>query len=213
VPTAAQLITNIRSLALVGTTGAADLTRVEGYFNMAYREIYEKVAEKYPWFVQGTQEVVMTAGSGTFATQPLTILSVRDVNRSLVELTPTDVLAVEKCDPGIDDTGNPDKYYVNGFSNLKSHPLSNTTLRVRYTPNPVVLDNDSGEADIMLQPVHHDVLTWGTLKLMAYDERDKVVGAELAYNKEAHEAVEDRMWRWFESHAPKSRKPVKSYLG
>jgi hypothetical protein len=213
VPTAAQLITNIRSLALVGTTGAVDLTRVEAYFNMAYREIYEKVAERYPWFVQDTQDVVMTAGSGTFVTQPLTILSIRDVGNSLTELCATDVLAVEKCDPGLDDTGKPDKYYVNGFTKLRSHPLNDTTLRVRYTPNPATLDNSSPESAIMLQPVHHDVLTWKTLKLMAYDERDKVVGAELAYNKEADEAAEDRMWRWFDAHAPKSSQPVKSYLG
>jgi hypothetical protein len=213
VPTAAQIITNVRSLALVGNTGAADLPRVEAYFNMAYREIYEKVAERYPWFVQTTQDVVMTAGVGTMASQPLHILSVRDVNNSFAKLTATDVLAVEECDPSMDETGNPTEYYVNGFAELNSHPLSDTTLRVRFTPNAAVLTSESVEADIKLQPTHHDVLTWATLKLMAYDERDKVVGAELAFNQGEMDNAEDRMWRWFDAHAPKKIKPVKSYLG
>lgn len=212
-PTAAQLITNIRSLALVGTTGAADLTRVEAYFNMAYRDIYEKVAERYPAFVQATQDVVVTAGVGTMATQPLHILSVRDTNNNFAKLTPTDVLAVEECDPSMSGTGSPNEFYVNGFSELNSHPLNDTTLRVRYTPNAAVLTNDSAEGDIKLQPTHHDVLTWATLKLMAYDERDKVVGAELAFNQSEMDKAEDRMWRWFDAHAPKKQQPVKSYLG
>ncbi len=210
-PTAAELITNIRSLALVGTTGAGDLTRVEAYFNMAYREVYEKVAERYPWFVQETEDVAVTSGSGTMDTQPLHILSVYDTVGKRF-LTPTDIATVEQKDPEFASTGSPAEFYVLGFDNLCSWPQNDTTLRVRFTPNAGPLDNESEEADIKLQPAHHDVLTLATLKLMAYDERDKVVGAELAFNQEEMDKAEDRMWRWFDSHAPKQSKPVTSYL-
>ncbi|MBR0721768.1 hypothetical protein [Bradyrhizobium manausense] len=210
-PTAAQLITNIRSLALVGTTGPGDLARVETYMNMAYRDVYEKVAERYPWFVQETEDVAITDGHGEFVTQPLHILSVYDtVGKRFLD--PTDIAAVEQKDPEFTSTGNPSEFYVLGFDQLCSWPQNDTTLRVRFTPNASILTNDSTEADIKLQPIHHDVLTWGTLKLMAYDERDKVVGAELTFNQQEMDRAEDRMWRWFDAHAPKKSKPVKSYM-
>jgi len=212
VPTAAQLITNIRSLALVGTTGAADLTRVEAYFNTAYRDIYEKVAERYPWFVQDVQEVAVVDGEGEFETQPLHILSVYDLNGKRF-LDPTDIATVEQQDPEFISSGNPSHFYVLGFETLCSWPQNDTTLRVRFTPNPSVLSNESAESDIKLQPVHHDVLIWGTLALLAYDERDKVVSAELAYTQTELDRAQDRMWRWFDAHAPKQKKQVRSYLG
>jgi len=211
VPTAAQLITNIRSLALVGTTGAVDLTRVEAYLNMAYRDLYEKVAERYPWFVQEVEEVSVIYGQGEFHTQPLHILSVYDIGGQRL-LTATDIAAIEQKDPAFTSAGSPEEFYVLGFDALCSWPQNDTTLRVRFTPNAAVLSNDSTEADIKLQPAHHDVLTWATLKLMAYDERDKVVGAELAFNQQEMDRAEDRMWRWFDAHAPKKSKPVKSYM-
>ena len=213
-PTAQQLIDNVKSLALVGATGSAnDVPRIEAYFNMAYRELYELAAERYPWFVQTIQDVPAVLGVGTMNPQPLHILSVRDVNNSLAKLDQTDVLTVEERDPAFSATGNPNKFWVNGFASLNAYPFKNTTIRVRYTPNAAVLTSSSAESEIMFQPTHHDALVWGTLKLMAYDERDKIVGAELAYNKEAHDAVLDRMWRWFDAHAPKESKPVQSYLG
>lgn len=212
-PTPAQIVENVMSLALVGATGATgDTARVYRYLNVAYRELYEMVAERYPWFVQATQNVSMTAGVGTMATQPLHILSVRDANNAFAELRPTDVLAVEEKDPAMDAQGSPDEFYVNGFVELNSHPLNDTTLRVRYTPQAATLEIGDNEVAIKLQPTHHDALLWGTLKLMAYDERDKVVGAELAYNETEHEKVLDRMWRWFDAHAPKESQPVKSYV-
>jgi hypothetical protein len=189
-----------------------DTTRVLSYFNMAYRKVYQKVVERYPWAVQQTQAVSITAGSGTLATMLLHIISVRDVNNSYRKLDPTDVEAVESKDPSLNDTGKPDKFWIEGFSTVKSHPSNDTTLQVRGTPNPEALDENSTEADIKIPPAFHDVLTWETLELMAYDERDKVVGAELAYNKEAHDDVYDRMWRYFDAKAPHESKPVKSYL-
>ncbi|TPM41418.1 hypothetical protein [Mesorhizobium sp. B2-3-4] len=212
-PTPAELVEAIKSLALVGATGDATVNvKVYTYLNTAYRQLYEMVAERYPWFVQTTQPVLMAAGEGTMDPQPLHILSVRDTGNNLAALTPTDVLTVESEYPGLDDTGNPSRYWVDGFTGLNSHPRSSTTLRVRFTPQANALSETSEESDIALQPVHHDALLWGTLKLMAYDERDKVIGAELAYNKDAHDEVLDRMWRYFESHAPKQKKQVQSYL-
>lgn len=213
-PSVQQLIDNVKNLSLVGATGSVDvIPRIEAYFNMAYREVYEMAAERYPWFVQTTQDVPVVSGSGTFFTNPLHILSVRDVNNSLAKLNPTDVLTVEDNDPAFSATGKPSKFWVNGFDKIFSYPFTDTTIRVRYTPNADILTSESVEGDIKLQPVHHDVLVWGTLKLMAYDERDKIVGAELAYNKDAHNEVLERMWRWFDAHAPKETKPIKSYLG
>lgn len=212
--TPAELVVNIKSLALVGATGSAnDTPRIYNYLNMAYRIAYEKMTAVYPWTVQTTQNVVMTSGSGTMSTQPLHILKVADTENSYAKLDPTDIDTVEEGDADISATGNPNKFWVEGFTTLKSHPLNDTTLRVRYTPNPATLASDSVEADIKLPPIFHDVLTWETLKVMSYDERDKIVGAELAFDKEQYEDSYDRLYRYLDAKAPQEKRQVKSYLG
>lgn len=210
-PAVAELLTNIQSLALVGATGG-DTSRVLNYFNMAYRKVYEKVTSKYPWAAQTTQTVAITAGSGPMNPVPLHILSVRDANNNCQKLDPTDVEDVECENPPLDRAGSPCKFWVEGFAILKAWPVNSTTVRVRYAPNPATLVANSAEEDIKIPPAFHDVLTWETLALMAYDERDKIVGAELAYNKDQHDEAYERMWSYFDAKAPKKQEQVKAYL-
>ncbi|EGP07333.1 hypothetical protein CSIRO_3065 [Bradyrhizobiaceae bacterium SG-6C] len=213
-PTPAELVTNIKSLALVGATGSAlDTPRIYGYFNMAYRIAYEKMTARYPGIVRSVQTVVMAAGVGTLAIQPLHILKVRDAGNNYARLEATDADTVEDDDPALSATGNPSRYWVEGFTTIKTHPLNNTSLSVAFTPNPESLDENSTEDDIKIPPVFHDVLTWETLKLMAYDERDKIVGAELAFNKDQYDDAYDRLYRHIDAKMPQKAKQVKAYLG
>lgn len=213
-PNVAQLLTNITSLALVGATGASgDQDRVLNYLNMAYRKVYRKIAVKYPFVHRTTQPVVITDGGGTLSPVPFFVLVPRDTGNNAAKLTPTDIEAVLDCDPTLSETGNPSKFWIEGLSALKSHPLNSTTLTVPYIPSPATLVSNSTEDDIKIPVVFQDILTWETLALMAYDERDKVVGAELAYNKDAHDQIYVDMWEFFDAQAPHEQKQVKSYLG
>lgn len=180
---------------------------------MAYRLAYEKITARYPGFVRDTQTVALTAGEGELSPQALHVLSVRDAGNGYAKLEPSDPETVQCDDPGLDDTGNPRCFWLEGLSVIKAHPLNNTTLQVNFTPNPQALDENSTEDDIKIPPAFHDVLTWETLKLMAYDERDKIVGAELAFNKDQYDDAYDRLYRHLDAKMPQVYKPVKAYLG
>lgn len=212
-PTAQDLLTNIRNLCLSGATGSSnDLTKVEAYFNMAYRKVYRKIAVKYPFVHRTTQTVTITDGSGTLNPVPFFVTVPRDANNSARKLDPTDIESVLKCDPTMVRAGSPDKYWIEGLSTIKTHPINSTTLTVPYIPSPAALSSNSTEAEIKIPVPFHDILVWETLELMAYDERDKVVGAELSYNKDAHDQMYTEMWEFFDALAPKENKQVKSYV-
>lgn len=212
-PNVAQLLTNITSLALVGATGAqGDQDRVLNYLNMAYRKVYRKIAVKYPFVHRTTQTVTITNGSGTLNPVPFFVTVPRDVNNFSRKLDPTDIEAVLDCDPTMASTGNPEKYWIEGLNALKTHPINSTSLTVPYIPSPDALDENTTEDEIKIPVVFHDILVWETLELMAYDERDKVVGAELAYNKDAHDQIYTDMWEFFDAQAPKEQKRVKAVL-
>lgn len=212
-PSAQELLTNIRNLCLSGATGSTnDVAKVLNYFNMAYRKVYRKIAVKYPFVYRTTQSVVIADGSGTLNPVPFFVTVPRDANNHSRKLDPTDVEAVLEHDPTLISTGSPCKYWIEGLSTIKTHPINSTSLTVPYIPSPATLTENSTEDEIKVPVVFHDVLTWETLELMAYDERDKVVGAELAYNKDAHDQIYEEMWEFFDALAPQEYKPVKRYV-
>lgn len=204
----------VKQLALLGATGAAtDDTKVYGYLNVGVLKVYEKVSAKYPWATQTTQEVTITAGEGELDPEPLHILRVQDANNGYLKLDPTDVDAVEDEDPGLEAEGAPDKFWQEGKLTLKSHPANDTVLKVRFTPLPDDLDETSTEDDLFLPKVFHEIYLWETLKFMAYDERDKIVGAELAFNEKEYNDLYDLIWRHYDAKAPQKSRQVKAYIG
>lgn len=205
----ATILTNLRSLTLIGNTGAvADTAKLVNYLNMAYRRIYGRVVAEYPFYNQTTQNVSIVAGVGTPATKPLLILSLFDT-ATWCELKPTDVLAEEQCNPALDDEGSPNRYWMEGDA-VHPYPTNSTTVRMRYVPDVEDLAADDDADAIIFPALFHDVLVWETALIIAYDERDKIVGAELAFTQDR--AKED--WERLQSHlrlrAPRVEPKVKA---
>lgn len=197
------ILTNLKNMTLIGNTNAVnDTVKLVAYLNMAYRAEYDRVTRLYPGFVQTTQTVAVTAGVGTLAPQPHLILSVYDTTNG-VTLDPTDVIEEEKCNPALDDVGIGRGYWLDGFTGLRSYPLGDASLRVRFVPQEGQLAANSGEADILLPPNFHDLLTWRTALIVAYDERDKIVGAELAYTEKAADAEWARLESYLRLRVPR----------
>jgi hypothetical protein len=211
--TPAAIVERIKSLALIGATSSTDNTKVYSYLNMAVKDVYEKVTSFCPVAAQEFQTVAITAGVGVLSPEPLHILGVRDADNDYNELTPTDISAVQEKDPGLDDEGAPDEYYQSGKTGLRLHPKNDTNAQVSFTPLPEEVDESSEEADFFLPSVFHSVYVWESLKLMAYDERDKIVGAELAYNDKACKELWDRIFAHYDAKYPQAVKHVESYLG
>jgi len=204
-----QILTNIRSLTLIGNTGAvSDTTKLVAYLNMAYRRIYDRVVREYPFFNQTTQDVAVTLGAGTMSPVPYLILSVYDSGNSYVKLDATDVLTEEEKTPELADTGSPDRFWMEGMSGIRSYPKSTTTLRVRYVPNVADLTATSVASDILFPEMFHDLLVWETALIVAYDERDKIVGAELKYTEERAETDWGRLSSYLRQRAPRVKPRV-----
>jgi hypothetical protein len=203
------ILTNIRNVTLIGNTGAvSDTTKLVAYLNMAYRRIYDRVVREYPFFNQTTQDVVMTNGAGTLNPVPFLILSVYDTS-NYQKLEPTDVLEEEERRPQLDEAASPDRYWLDGLSSVRSYPLSSTTLRVRYVPDIEDLTSTDTADAIIFPAMFHDLLVWETALIVAYDERDKIVGAELQYTEDR--ATEDwsRLKSFLRLRAPRVKPKVK----
>jgi len=211
--TPAEIVTNVKSLALMGAMGtSADDVKVYRFVNISISRVYEKVAAKYPWAVQEFQDVAIVNGEGTMADEPLHILGVRDANNGYEPLDATDVGSAQEDDPGLDATGTPEEYWQVGKDGLRTHPRNDTTAQVSFTPLPETVTSSSTEDDLFLPSVFHEVYVWETLKLMAYDERDKIVGAELAFNEKEYNDCYDRIWRHYDAKAPQKQKQVTRYI-
>lgn len=204
-----QILTNVKSLTLIGNTGAvSDTTKLVAYLNMAYRRIYDRVVREYPFYNQTTQNVSVTDGVGTLSPVPYLILSVYDSGNSYVRLDATDVLAEEEKTPELADTGSPDRFWMEGQAGIRSYPKSTTTLRVRYVPDLTELTSSSVSADILFPAIFHDLLVWETALVVAYDERDKIVGAELKYTEERAATDWDRLSSYLRQRAPRVKPKV-----
>jgi hypothetical protein len=201
-----QILTNVRNLSLIGNTSAVnDSIKLLAYLNMAYRMEYDAMTRLYSGLVQSTQTITITAGAGTLPSIPHFIASVYDVSASPRQLTGVDIEWLEARDPALDESGPAKYWYLDGFSTIRTYPLNNTTIRVRSVPAAGTLTNASAETDIKLPANFHDVLTWGTAMLVAYDERDKLAASEFQFIGAQLETERDRLQTYLKQRVPRDR--------
>jgi hypothetical protein len=103
---------------------SGDTTMEDYYLNQAKNWIEDK--DDWPWLE------TTTTGSA-----PLTISDLRKViyvadttnDRLLKE---ADLIDIARRDPGIDDVGDPTRFYVDGLTSIKVWPVRTVALSVRY---------------------------------------------------------------------------------
>jgi hypothetical protein len=191
---ASQILNIIRNQALVGNSGlASDTQKLVDYLNMAYRKVFDIIVRDYPFFAATTQTVIVTDGVGTLDPVPFYVLSVRNVGGSSLPLEKKSVEEIQSEDNALNARGAPCYWYEEGFGGIRTYPVNSTTLAVRVVPNAAILSADSPESAILIPPMFHDILVWETLKIVAYDERDKASPAELAMAERMYEDIEGRL--------------------
>jgi hypothetical protein len=208
---AATIITNIKSQALVGNTGAVDDNdRILRYLNKGYNLVYARCAKACPSLYRKTQDVTVTNGEGDFAEPVHEVLAVFDKNNRFAKLDHRTTASVEEEDPGLAATGSPDSYDIR-FGGLATYPVNSTVLKVPYIPPPAALTANTLEADILIPVVYHEVLEWAALWTLAYDERDKLVGTELQFTKATLDGLMDSLVLFLLGLRPADETRVKSY--
>jgi hypothetical protein len=174
-----QIVQTVAQISLnVDNPDLALQNRIVNYVNIAYLDVYTRVANYMQNKIQTTQTVAITSGSGTLSPEPLNIVNVVDTNDERILLA-RDIREIEEECPALDDTGSPWWYYIEADTTIKTYPTNNTSLRVRYNTKPSVLTIDSLETDIKIPVEWHHVITEGTLHFIHLDERDKTLGFEL----------------------------------
>ncbi|TBH23638.1 hypothetical protein ELG64_09035 [Rhizobium leguminosarum] len=208
---AATLIANIRSQALVGNTGASDdIDRILRYLNNGYNMVYAEIAQLIPTLYRRSQNIPITEGVGLYIFPVFKLLSVRDRNNSFSELVEGSIDDIELSDAGLNAVGNPTTY-DKIFNGLVTYPRNTTVLQLWYVPPPVPLTPDTREIDIQIPPAFHEVLQWAALYTMAYDERDKLVGAELQFTKNSYDTLMESLKLHLFSQIPREQRRVKAW--
>lgn len=133
-----------------------------GWLNNAYKEAYN-VAANFGWAkYYESATITITNGSGSFPFAPRRVLTVVDNGTKRV-LKQSDILTVMNIDPSVTLQGNPARWYTEGETTVKVHPISSTTLNAVLLRRPADLTLTSVEADIKIPPHHHELLIWASL--------------------------------------------------
>lgn len=179
----AQIVTLIAQQSLNESSPDVDMqNRIVSYVNRAYEEAYASTAAWQTNKLQTTQTVAVTSGTGTLNPVPFKISQIVDTTNNRV-LYAKDILELEHNDPELATTGAPLWFWIEADSSIKTYPLSNQTLRVRYIPKVTTLTYNSAETDIKLPPEYHRVLVFGGLFYMYMDEADLRSQQEIAVNE------------------------------
>jgi hypothetical protein len=179
--TPSEIITQIARLSTGESIPDTNFTAIIlGYVNRAYEDIYTSLCDLDYVRLQATQTVTVTSGTGTLAPEPFRIHSVVDTTNDRL-LLPRHPLIIEEYDPDLDDTGSPAHYYLASATSLKVHPSASITARVRYTPKITPLTSTGTENSIKFHKEYHELLIWGGLIRLSYDERDLRNPSEIAF--------------------------------
>lgn len=213
-PSIAEMIDKVAKLGVNEDTPDATLRAIYlGYIQSTYNEIYGEVAKNYPTMLLQNQTVALTSGSGTLGTRPFIVDAVFNTDESSRQLEPTDLRTLRNLYPSMDATGFPSFFYISGFSTIKAYPADNSTLSVDYIPNPETLvDGTTGEADLIIPVPYQEMLVWGALRYLAYDERDKSVGAELGIVTAMYEKIKGDFLFWLKNYQVRKSISVQGYL-
>lgn len=179
--TPSEIITNIARMSTGESTPGTDFTAIIlGYVNRAYEDIYTSLCDLDYVRLQTTQTVTVTSGTGTLSTEPFRIHNVVDTTNDR-RLTPRHPLLIEEYDPDLDDTGTPEHYYLSAATTLRVHPGGSITARVRFTPKVTALTSSGAESTILFPKEYHELLVWGGLIRLSYDERDLRNAQEIGF--------------------------------
>jgi hypothetical protein len=208
-----EILTTIQDLALVGSGNAEDTARVLRYINLVYKEAYRRTARQRPTLLLAQESVAITAGAGMMSANPFTVTMVKDTGNNSNVLNVITLPELEEEYPALDGIGSPNLYYFTGEKVINTYPVNDTTLSVRYVPSCNVLTAISTEADIKFPPEFHDMLLWGTLVFMAYDERDKTTGGELNTAQSKYEMALADFQSWLKLGQAKPVTQTKVVIG
>lgn len=201
-PSVTDILTMVKNQALVGSGGAADDTRIMLYMNRAYADIYRETARDYPQALLTSQSITLSSGLGTISSAPHKILRVKETG-SYNFLEARTLIELEQENPRLDATGSPRYYYMTSDTAISCYPIDGSSIVVRYIPRPSTLASDGAETTIKIPPEYHDLLLWGTLVYMAYDERDKGFGTEIGLSKAKYDEAMESYKRWLAYSHPR----------
>lgn len=201
-----DILTIVKDQSLVGAGDATDDARVLRYLNLVYKQVYRETAESYPQLLLSSQSITQSNGSGTVNSH-YRIVSVKETGSNTF-LKARTLPELEDEYPSLDDTGTPTRYYLDGLTTIKTYPLDNSTISVRYVPSPADLSSGGAESTIKIPPTFHDILIWGTIYYMAFDERDKSLGAEIGIAQAKYDMALNSYRRWLLMSQP--RKPLRT---
>lgn len=194
-PTVSSILDSIKDLALVGSGNSADTDRIMRYMNLVYKEAYRVTAVSYPTLLLTSENVTITSGAGTITAAPFSILQVKDTSNNRI-LEPSSRVDIETMYPALDGTGSPTYYFMESETALKTYPVNSGTVMVRYIPRAGTLTSGSAESAIKIPPEFHELLLWGTLVYMAYDERDKSAAGEVNIAQSKYELALNDYKTW-----------------
>ena len=211
-PSVSTLLETVKDLALVGAGDAADDARVMGYMNHVYNEVYRRTAKIYPTLLLTSENVTMVSGAGTLSAAPHTIEHVKNTSNNKL-LEPVNLLELEDMNSDLSATGSPSYYYMTGTTAINSYPADNATLKVRYIPQSSTLETTTPESGIKIPPMYHDILIWGTLVYLGYDERDKASVQEVNTAQSKYELVMNDYLNWLNFMQPQEKRRTKAFMG
>lgn len=195
-PAVSDILDTIKNLGLVGIGDSVDDTRIMGYMNLVYKETYRKTAQQRPTLLLTTENVTITSGAGNLSVSPFAIRVVKDIDNGYKKLEPTTLPDLDDKDTDLTAAGPADWYYMTGTAAINTYPVNSTTLQVRYVPAANILTSTSAETDIKIPPEFHDILVWGTLIYLNFDERDKAMSGEVNLAQSKYELALGEFIQW-----------------
>lgn len=103
---------------------SADTTTTDYYLNLAKNWLEDR--DDWPWL-----ETTATGSSPLTVSDLKRVLYVADTTNDVL-LKPAEMIDIARRDPGVDNTGQPAFYYLDGLTSVKVWPTTSVNLSVRY---------------------------------------------------------------------------------
>lgn len=173
---------------------AAEQALYLSFIQASHNQLYGEVAESDVTTLLDSEDVTVTNGSGALAARPFIIKTVVDIDNKRA-LDPTDVLTLVKERPLLDATGKASRFYQKANA-IKLDTNDSITARVWRMPMPQALTLTTNLSDLYIPEPYVDVLLWGALLQLAYDERDKGLVVEMQLCARMYDTFHGGFWNW-----------------
>jgi len=184
---------------------ATDRARILSYINLANNDVYQQVAQIGSAFLSNAQQLTLTAAAVDLPSDFFKSISVVDLTNGFT-LSAKQVEDIEKEDPLLDATGSPVHFYIEG-GQMKVYPAEDIDLRLRYTPNLALLEDNDSLSQVTYPAQFHQILVEGGLYYMFEDERDIRTNAEIARSEVRYEKLKTNLVNYYKTE---SRQPLVS---